>query len=102
MCPSAALISTVLQYADQVETLSARQTRLSLSAKSLQLAAVKAALGQELERASRVSVIWDTDEEQLVRVLETPKPRNQTVLPPVGKARPSRKNSFGTPRPRLG
>ncbi len=68
--PSGALISAVIQYADLVKDLGGSQSMMRLSERRRADPVICRALGREAARLADVAVIWNDDQDQLVRVLD--------------------------------
>lgn len=64
------VVDAVLRFHDQAEAQGAGRTLLRLSEKRLRAPEVKKALGKLTARAANVSIVWDEDESQIIRVLE--------------------------------
>ena len=64
------VVDAVLRFHDQAEEQGAGRTLLRLSPKRLRQPEVKRALGKLAARAAGVSIVWDEDESQIIRVLE--------------------------------
>ena len=64
------VVDAVLRFHDQAEEQGAGRTLLRLSEKRLRQPEVKKALGKLAARAAGVSIVWDEDESQIIRVLE--------------------------------
>ncbi len=65
-----AVVDAVLRYHDQVDEQGSGHTLLRLSEKRLRAPEVKKALGKLTARAANVSILWNEDESQIIRVLE--------------------------------
>ena len=74
--PSGRMIDAVLRFADVHEEIDGRRTRLRLSRQRLRQPEVKAALGQDARRASKISVIFDDQEAEIVEVANDPDPED--------------------------
>jgi hypothetical protein len=70
------MIDAVLRFADIQEEIDERRTRLRLSRQRLRQPEVKAALGQDARRASKLSVIFDEQEAEIVEVANDPEPED--------------------------
>ena len=70
-----AIIDAVLQYADLQEDQGCGRTLLKLSARRLAEAGVKASLGNNIDRARGVSILWNDREGEIVRVFDQPSQR---------------------------
>lgn len=68
--PSAMLLSVVLEYADLRDDMGGGRVMLRLSPNRLAEADIQAMLGDELDRAGEVAVIWDEREDEVFKVLE--------------------------------
>jgi hypothetical protein len=68
--PSGDLINAVIQYADRIKDLGGHRSLLRLSERRMADPVITAALGREAERLADVAVIWDDEEDQIVRVLD--------------------------------
>lgn len=64
------VIDALLRYHDEVQDQGGGRTLLRLSAQRLRDPEVKAALGDQLDRAAGVSILWNDREEEIVRVFE--------------------------------
>lgn len=60
----------MIQYADRIKDLGGHRSLLRLSARRMADPVISAALGREAERLADVAVIWDDEEDQIVRVLD--------------------------------
>lgn len=72
---TAAIIDAVLQYADLQEDQGCGRTLLKLSARRLAEAGVKARLGNNIDRARGVSILWNDREGEIVRIFDQPSQR---------------------------
>jgi hypothetical protein len=61
-----------LQYADLQEDQGCGRTLLKLSARRLAEAGVKASLGNSIDRARGVSILWNDREGEIVRIFDQP------------------------------
>ena len=68
--PPAAVVDAVLRFHD-VALDQGECTLLRLSGHRLSQPEVKAALGADVGRAARVSILWNERESEIVRVFET-------------------------------
>jgi hypothetical protein len=68
--PSGALINAVVQHADLIKDLGANQSVLRVSEKRRKDPRVRAALGRDVSRLCDLAVVWDDEQDQLVRVLD--------------------------------
>ena len=64
------VVDAVLRFHDQAEEQGAGRTLLRLSEKRLRAPEVKKALGKLTGRAANVSILWNEDESEIIRVLE--------------------------------
>jgi len=64
------VVDAVLRFHDQAEEQGSGRTLLRLSETRLRQPEVRKALGKLAARAANVSIVWDEDESQIVRVLE--------------------------------
>ncbi|THD58105.1 hypothetical protein [Phenylobacterium sp.] len=64
------VVDAVLRFHDEAQDQGAGRTLLRLSEKRLRAPEVKKALGKLCARAANVSVLWNEDECQIIRVLE--------------------------------
>ena len=69
---SAAIVDAVLRYADVEEDMGGGRTLRRLSPARAAEAEVRRALGDAAARAGGVSILWNEDEGQIIRVLDTP------------------------------
>jgi hypothetical protein len=66
--PSGALINVILEYADIQQDLGGDRCILRLSARRMKDPVIKAILGREAKRLANVSILWDEQEGEIVRV----------------------------------
>jgi hypothetical protein len=66
--PSGALINVILEYADIEQDLGGGRSLLRLSVRRMKDPVVRELLGREAKRLADVSVIWDEQEGEIVRV----------------------------------
>lgn len=64
------VVDAVLRFHDEEQDQGAGRTLLRLSQKRLRQPEVKKALGKLAQRAANVSILWNEDESQIIRVLE--------------------------------
>ena len=64
------VVDAVLRFHDEEQDQGAGRTLMRLSAKRLRQPEVKKALGKLAQRAANVSILWNEDESQIIRVLE--------------------------------
>jgi hypothetical protein len=64
------VVDAVLRFHDEAQDQGAGRTLLRLSEQRLRAPEVKKALGKLCARAANVSVLWNEDECQIIRVLE--------------------------------
>ena len=64
------VVDAVLRFHDEEQDQGAGRTLLRLSQKRLRQPEVKKALGKLAQRAANVSILWNDDESQIIRVLE--------------------------------
>lgn len=64
------VVDAVLRFHDEEQDQGAGRTLLRLSEKRLRQPEVKKALGKLAQRAANVSILWNEDESQIIRVLE--------------------------------
>jgi hypothetical protein len=64
------VVDAVLRFHDEEQDQGAGRTLLRLSQKRLRQPEVKKALGKLAGRAANVSILWNEDESQIIRVLE--------------------------------
>ena len=67
-----AIIDAVLRHADLHEDLGCGRTLMRISPKRLGDIQVRSALGNQLDRALGVSIIWNEREGEILRVLDRP------------------------------
>jgi len=67
-----AIIDAVLRHADHHEDLGCGRTLMRISSKRLGDIQVRSALGNQLDRALGVSIIWNEREGEILRVLDRP------------------------------
>ena len=65
-----AVVDAVLRFHDEDQDQGSGRTLLRLSEKRLRQPAVKKALGKLAQHAANVSILWNEDESQIIRVLE--------------------------------
>ncbi len=75
--PSWRMINALLQYADVQEDLGGGRSRMRLSKEGRRRPEVRAALGRDLDRAARMSVIFDEREAEIVEVANDPEPETE-------------------------
>jgi hypothetical protein len=68
--PSGALINAVVQHADLIKDLGGNQSLMRLSPRRSRDPRIVNGLGREGRRLSEIAVIWDDEEDQIVRVLD--------------------------------
>jgi hypothetical protein len=68
--PSGELISAVIQYADLIKDMGGERSMLRLSERRMRDPVISGPLGREAERLGDIAVIWDDEEDQIVRVLD--------------------------------
>ena len=68
--PSAELINSVIQYADLIKDMGGSRSMLRLSDRRRADAVICEPLGREAPRLADVAVIWDDEQDQIVRVLD--------------------------------
>jgi hypothetical protein len=64
------VVDAVLRFHDEAQDQGAGRTLLRLSEKRLRAPEVKKALGKLTRRAANVSILWNEDESEIIRVLE--------------------------------
>lgn len=64
------VVDAVLRYHDEAQDQGYGRTLLRMSPKRLRAPEVKKALGKLATRAANVSILWNEDESQIIRVLE--------------------------------
>jgi hypothetical protein len=64
------VVDAVLRFHDEAQDQGAGRTLLRLSEKRLRAPEVKRALGKLARRAANVSILWNEDESEIIRVLE--------------------------------
>ena len=64
------VVDAVLRFHDEEQDQGSGRTLLRLSQKRLRQPEVKKALGKLASRAANVSMLWNEDESQIIRVLE--------------------------------
>ena len=64
------VVDAVLRFHDECQDQGAGHTLLRLSEKRLRAPEVKKALGKLARRAANVSILWNEDESEIIRVLE--------------------------------
>jgi hypothetical protein len=70
--PSSAVVDAVLRYSDVQEDVGGGRVMKRLSPQRLRDDEVASALGKDAAQASRVSILWNDREDQIVRVLVAP------------------------------
>lgn len=68
--PGGDMIDAIVRFADVRRDLGAGRVELRLSSGRLAQAEVMLALGGDLRRAGEVGVVWDEDEEEVIRVVD--------------------------------
>lgn len=68
--PSSALINVILEYADVQQDLGGRRLILRLSARRMKDPVIREILGREARRLAEVSILWDDEEGEIIRVLD--------------------------------
>jgi hypothetical protein len=66
--PSGALINVILEYADIQQDLGGDRCILRLSARRMKDPVIKAILGREARRLAEISILWDEQEGEIIRV----------------------------------
>lgn len=66
--PSGALINIILEYADIQQALGGERYILRLSARRMRDPVIKALLGREAKRLVDVSILWDDQQGEIIRV----------------------------------
>ncbi len=84
--PSGRMINALLQYADVQEDLGEGRLRMRLSKGRLRRPEVRAALGRDLDRAGRISVIFDEREAEIVEVANDPEPEAERWMAQLERA----------------
>ena len=69
--PSGDLVNAVIQYADLIKDMGGGRSMLRLSDRRRADAVICEPLGREAPRLADVAVIWDDEQDQIVRVLDT-------------------------------
>jgi len=64
------VVDAVLRFHDEAVAQGSGRSVLRLSEKRLRQPEVRKALGKLASRAANVSILWDEDESQIIRVLE--------------------------------
>ena len=72
--PSGALINVILEYADIQQELGADRYILRLSARRMKDPVIKEILGREAKRLADVSILWDEQEGEIIRVRDDAAP----------------------------
>ena len=72
--PSTALIDAVLRLADRREPAGGCRVRLSVSGLDKVDGPTRRLLGETYKRLTEISIIWDEQEAQIVRVAQAPAP----------------------------
>ena len=88
--PSSDLVSAVIQYADLIKDLGGGRSLLGLSERRRSDAVICEPLGREAGRLADVAVIWDDEQDQLVRVLDAARGDGVTSeagMKPLGEER---------------
>ena len=83
--PSGALINVILEYADIQHETGGGHLVLRLSAKRMKDPVIKSILGRETRRLRDVSILWDDEEGEVIRVHDAAADRT----PPFGLAQES-------------
>ena len=68
---SANVVDAVLRYSDIQEDMGCGRTLMRLSSERLAQDEVRRALGDAADRVGRVSILWNEDEGQIIRVLDS-------------------------------
>ncbi|MGC1303546.1 MAG: hypothetical protein WA840_14345 [Caulobacteraceae bacterium] len=68
--PSGELITAVIQYADLIKDMGGDRSLLRLSERRMSDPVICEALGREAARLRDIAVLWDDEEDQIVRVLD--------------------------------
>ena len=87
--PSGTLINAILEHADVRHDLGEGRVLLRLSQRGIRKAAIRRRLGREAARLEEVSLVWDDDAGQIVRVCDDAECRGQ-----VDWAEPSEDDRF--------
>ncbi|HWF78522.1 MAG TPA: hypothetical protein VN694_15255 [Caulobacteraceae bacterium] len=87
--PSGALINAILEHADVRHDLGEGRVLLRLSRRGIRKAAIRRRLGREATRLEEVSLVWDDEAGQIVRVCDDAESSGQ-----VDWAEPSESDRF--------
>ncbi len=68
--PSGRLINAVVQHADLIKDLGSNRSLMRVSSRRSRDPRIANALGREARRLPEIAVIWDDEEDQIVRVLD--------------------------------
>ena len=68
--PSGTLINAVIQYADLIKDLGGNQSLMRLSERRRMDPVIRRPLGREAVRLADVAIVWDDEQDQIVRVLD--------------------------------
>jgi hypothetical protein len=87
--PSGALINAILEHADVRHDLGEGRVLLRLSRRGIRKAAIRRRLGREAGRLEEVSLVWDDEAGQIIRVCDDAESSSQ-----VDWAEPSESDRF--------
>ena len=93
--PSGELVNAVIQYADLIKDMGGGRSMLRLSDRRRSDPVICEPLGREAPRLADVAVIWDDEQDQIVRVLDAARGEatrgdagvSQTGMKPFGEER---------------
>lgn len=75
--PSAELVNVILEYADVQQDVGCGRVILRLSQRRMKDPVIRKRLGREAPRLSSVSILWDEDAAQLVRLYDEGQPEDE-------------------------
>ncbi len=82
--PSSSVVAAVVAFGDVVEERDDGETLIRFSRARLEREDMRLLLGCDLARALDVSVVWDSQEDQIVRVLDSTRLQPVTAAPGAG------------------
>jgi hypothetical protein len=79
--PSAELINVILEYADVQQDVGGGRFILRLSQRRMKDPVVRRRLGRETHRLSDISILWDEDAGQMIRLYDEAQPADDRAWP---------------------
>jgi hypothetical protein len=75
--PSAELINVILEYADVQQDVGAGRLILRLSQRRMRDPVIRRRLGREAPRLAAVSILWDDEASQMIRLYDEARPSDE-------------------------